>query len=374
MRLSRLLLRVCCLLLLAVPAFAGDGASSEDGASAKVIWTFEKGAVVQALDVTEMDPALRAALLVQMKDQGWTLATPKKEPKLAPTPTKKPKVVPAPQPTPKDDMERDIAELIRRGGTLPKGWRPHGLRPKPPAARVEKRSAAPGRSLAQVVGALMLRSIETKADPVRGPVYEAMLRDIARTMSTAGLAGLHAMLPRLKRQAEAGAREPKLGPAYREILETLGTAGNGQGALRPGVRLRWPSHAPLVTPAPPVAPRPPAAPKPPVASEPPFRGPFDGAPTTLGGAPLSYIIRSSAPRGGSPAAMLLNIGVVPEGSTAAAAGLLDGDRIIQIDGKPVTEASMKRAARVFREGGKLKLLVMRRDDKRETLDLEFEKE
>ncbi len=354
------LLLVCGLLLPAAPAAAGDDTS------AKVIWTFEKGAVVQALDVTDMDPALRAALLVQMKDQGWTRAGAKTAVKAA----AKAPPMPKPAPNAKGDMERDIEELIRRGGKLPKGWRPHGLRPKPTAPQVVEGSAKQGRSLTHVVGTLMLRYIETQADPVRGPVYEAMLRDIARTMSTSGLAGLHAMLPRLKQQAEAGAREPKLGPAYREILQILRGVHDPVAAWRAALKVPTPPVGPSrVAPVPPLRPSPPRVPVPSVAPAPPFKGPFEGAPGKLGGAPLSYVVHT-----GNPASILLTVGVVPKGSTAAAAGLLDWDRIIQIDGKPVSEASMKRAARVFREGGKLKLLVVRRDDKRETLDLEFEKE
>jgi S1-C subfamily serine protease len=68
------------------------------------------------------------------------------------------------------------------------------------------------------------------------------------------------------------------------------------------------------------------------------------------------------------------VGPVPSGSTAAAAGLHEGDRITAIDGAPVTPAALQKAAKAFHTGGQLTLGLRRKDGQTETLEIEFEVE
>jgi C-terminal processing protease CtpA/Prc len=71
---------------------------------------------------------------------------------------------------------------------------------------------------------------------------------------------------------------------------------------------------------------------------------------------------------------LLELVLVPEASLAANTGLATGDRIVGIDGKPVTREEAARAAGAFGKPGKLSLDVRRKDGSIEAFEIEFVKE
>ncbi len=346
MRLLRLVLPIAILSL----ALSGQAADADDApaegakAPAKVIWLYEKGGTSRGLDVTHMDPAVRAALDVQMRDQGWVRAqVAPKDARPKPAPKAAPKAVPkaAPQAgrTPKD-VESDIAELIRRGGKLPKGWRPAGEGPGPFGST---EFGSPPRIVldddySSALARLVLAYLRVEKDPVKGPLYRSVLRRLAQQtldgQDARPLFAERSLGHELLRGAEG---DPTTAPIYAEILKILGREA-----------------APLVAPP---------------APKPPFEGPFAGVPTSLGGASVGYGINA-----GVRGVRWLALRSVPKNSTAHAAGLRAGDRIVRIDGKPVDAAGMRRAVKAFEEGGQLTLDVVRRNDKRETLNLLLEKE
>jgi hypothetical protein len=386
MRLLRpaLLLAVFGLLALAAPApsvWAGDGAEpaakkpvAERPAAEKppepTLWIYAKGGDTRALDVTDMSPEIRNALHVQMTANDWVRRSPPDAATPTKTPAHKPKASEA-----QSDTEKDIAELIKRGGKLPDDWRPAGMRPPPFAPGGRPSVGGPGlpapgsprpKSMGPVspraLGAVVLAYLDVKQDPLKGPIYEAVLRDLAGGLVASGNAGDGMQLG--MRRILAGLGDPKTAPVYQEILrllvDTLPRAPESRPDPAPWGRFeRGPGRVPP----------PSRAPRAPEAQQPPFAGPFAGAPTHLGGAPIGYVTQA-----GGAGLTFLSVGPVPTAATAHAAGLRQGDRIIRIDGKPVDEAGVRRAAKVFSEGGKLTLEVVRRDDKRETLSLLLEKE
>lgn len=272
--------------------------------------------------------------------------------------------------TPGGLTRKDIEELVRRGGRLPEGFIPHGMRPgakpgakpgeepplsepppvdpgagplpfgPPPRIHLERTDAMEA-AFAKATGTLILTYLAEKDDPARAAVYEALLADVGTALAkgdgkplAAHASAIMAKLMRNLRTAQQR-RDLQTIRVYREVLRIFGQA------LTAGAR--------------------PAQPAPPPE-------PMDLARFTLGGAnviPATLVADSAVRRTGL-------VREVPADSHAHAAGLRAGDVILTLDGKPVTPQSLGAADKAFVPGGKLRIELRRREGKLEILDLEFE--
>ena len=330
----RVPLTLVCLLLACV--LVHPEARAED-APAKERWTYVKGDETRELDVTQMSESLRKALHTQLETAGWKR-------QVAATPIlKKREVSPS--------TLKDIEELVKRGGKLPDGFVPHGMgeRPAPGTAPKPPMPAGLGNlppemmgSVTQATGKLLLKYLEEKDDPVKGPVYEDILRKVATALA-GGTSDLQGLGMQMMAEFMNGMQDPKKAPVYREIMSLFG------GALMGGSAAPAPTPGPLHR-----------APPPPPAK--PFG---QDVPIAIGGARLAYVQGMDGRPGWT-----VFITQVPPGSTAASAGLKTGDRLEAIDGKPPQPASLKRAAEVLTKGGKLNLRLRRKDGTVEQLELD----
>jgi len=355
MRALRSLLPVVCLLLLflALPAAADDEKSE--------LWVYRKGEHTTEIDVASMPDAIRKALHAQLTATGWSrveAVSAKEGPAKGEETTKKDD---ADKPAVSGATKKDLEEIVKRGGTLPGGFVPHGMGPGGPRG---PGGMGPGgelggaqgealmQALAKATGKLLLRYLDVKDDPVKGPVYEDVLRNLAKALidGGGGQAGIQQMGMRLMGRFMGGMQDPDKAPVYREIMgifsEVMGAAMRGAmgGGMPPGM------------------PRPPKTPPAPTA------GPFKDAPRDIGGAVIVYRMQATGP---GEFEILPGIGAVPPGSAAAQAGFQPGDRIEQVDGKAVDAAGLKHAHRVFSEGGKLTLRLRRKDGSVEELELDI---
>lgn len=341
---------VCCLVA-ASPVRAEDEPSE--------IWTFRKGEVTRDLDVTHISSELRQSLLVQLEAGGWKrvkVATtapgeaPAAREEEAPPPPPEAK----PKPTPRSSTKRDLEELVRRGGRLPEGFVPHGMPPPEGRSLGGPLTAGFGRA----AGKLILRYLEVKDDPRRGPIYEEVLRELANALTrepdepgaaahAVGMRLLEFAMKGLQGYVDGGSAGPESG-VYREIVEILRDAANE--AVRG-----------LASPRPPGVPPAPG----PLGRDAP-RAPID-MPRELGGATLAL-------RAVAPDHVELRVVAVPADSLAREMGLRRGDAILAIDGRPADLAGLRRARDAVRKAGQLTLRVKRMDGRIEQLDIEFEVE
>lgn len=284
-----------------------------------------------------------------------------------------------PAPTPPPGLTRqDIEELVKRGGRLPEGFVPHGMRPgtrgpgagpagprpgQPPFLRgpgaFGLASGAEG-ALTKAMGQLVLKYLDEKDDPVRAEVYEDLLREIATVMARGESGSVAALMPMLMGRLIAGLGDPKKAPVYREIMTIFGQA---LVTVDPKPPAFVPGTAGPVTPP---ADRPPAAPQDPGGTQPlaPTQGQW---PTSFAGAEVIYVGT------GDPAAVMqVHLRRIPESSLAWQAGLRPGHRILAIDGKPATPARLREAEKAFTPGGKLLLRLRRMNGTIDVLNLEFE--
>ena len=352
----RFVLPVVCLLLLflALPAAAEDEKSE--------LWVYRKGENTTEIDVASMPDAIRKALHAQLTATGWSRveAAPVEEERAKPEATAK--KGDADKPAVSEATKKDLEEIVRRGGTLPGGFVPHGMGPGGPLGGAQGEALM--QALAKATGKLLLRYLDVKDDPVKGPVYEDVLRNLARSLidGGGGQAGMQQMGMRLMGSLMGGMQDPAKAPVYREIMgifsEVMGAAM--RGAMGAGM--------PPGMPRPPQTPPAPTAGPTPIAGPTPTAGPFKDAPRDIGGALIVYRVQAIAY---GEFEILPGIGAVPPGSAAAQAGFQPGDRIEQVDGKAVDAAGLKRAHKVFSEGGKLTLRLRRKDGSVEELELDI---
>jgi hypothetical protein len=297
------LVGVLCLLLLA-PIVLGD-----DEDATRTVWIFSDGTSEFAVDVTDMPPEARAAVTRRLAAQGFERIEHEDAQGRG------------------EDVGADIQDLVRHGGIFPEGT-PRSPFPSPPGADPRARQRGLGR--------LLLRYLEVKDDPERGPVYERVLRALG----------------------EGLARGLSPGESLEGVLP--GSPG------RPGERARGADAAVyaeilgLLLADAPTPPRPP---------------PGTGAPPTLRtpGGPeiaMTFLGASVAP-GFGPEGPALRLSAVPEGSLAAEAGLEAGDLLLEIDGRRMGPRILAGLPGYGRAGSKLALRLLRRNGQMETWELEF---
>lgn len=348
------------------PARAGEDAPAER-------WTFEKRGVEVWIEVGGLDPAVSAALARQLEAQGWRRVGGERQAPAADEPGSAVPPPPPPPGTPAAPKEgpaglgpealKDIEELIRGGGRFPAGWRPNALRGAAdagaagPAEGADRRPVAPGAgpgpaaaplALGGALGRLILEALSAREDPVRGPVYEALLRDVAGALVALSGPGtrLEEVLAGLGARLLNGLADPVSGPIYRrhlgEVLEALGQAAPGSAA---GAT---------------------ASPGPASAPSEPAPAPAQGAgPGALLGARVTFL----GPLLGGPG---WRFDEVPPGSLAEQLGLRPGDVLVSVDGVDASPAARALLAETVRARGQLTLGVRRKEGHGEVLDAAFE--
>jgi hypothetical protein len=218
------------------------------------------------------------------------------------------------------------------------------------------------RGLSQAVGQLLLNYLDVKKDPVKAPIYEDLLRELAKTLVAGDkTGGMQKIGMQMMGRFMAGLQDPAKAPVYQEIMQVFGEAMGGMlgGPMGPAgpakPRMRSVPALPLVRPVSPVGPL-----------------PFKDAPATLGGARLGYVTPAMS---SDPFVFkVLVMGPLEPQSLAAQAGLKAGDQIVAIDGKTTDPAGIRKAHKVFKDGGKLLLRLRRMDGTTQVLDIELDVE
>ena len=202
------------LLVLALPgvATAGDPAPSPPAtaaappaaaqAPAVETWTYEREGIRQALDVTELDADVRAAVHAQLRTDGWRrVAGPM-----------------ALRQGLSEGLRKDLEALVRGGGRLPPGYVPRALAGEQPAAGEPVASSG---ELGPVVGRLLLAYFAAAGQPARRAALEQVLRPLAEALTAAPGEPSDAVLAPLRRAAGARAAAAGADPVQGEILRLL---------------------------------------------------------------------------------------------------------------------------------------------------------
>lgn len=370
------------LLAFLAVSFAAP-AQAEEPVSVKTIQIWKQGEDTRELDISLLDAGARAQLDKQMRARGFvpfelrvlrgyadghmeskvtrykTKAVPAVPLRPAPVApgipnrlaeeSKAAKAKAAAEKSAKADIDRsalreDIRRMLQGDGRLPPDYVPHGtsapkLIPGGPGGGADASSGSNEddllRALAPSLGTLMVRYFEVRSDPVKGPIYERVVRAAAEGLKASGTEGAKALASRVMAEVVRGLEDPKAAPVYGEILEVLAEALPTPKATS----IRLPARSRRLR--------------------------FAGVPFEID---LASDLADSTLR------PMLLLPEVTEASVAWKMSLRSGDAILAIDGKPPTPAAVLAAQGVIDGGGQLTLLVRRRKGKIETLELEFEAE
>jgi len=284
---------------IALCAFADDGDE---------VWIFEGPGAGRQLDVTYLDAEMKQALLTQMKERGFervavdiVLNDLELEDE-----SDGDGADDAEEEASRKRLRADLETLLRNGGRFPEGYQPAESKPVDDLLRPAK-----PRDFAEGTGALLLKYLELKEDVRRAPIYESVLRALAKVLRDGASADPVFGWLELKFLDQDD------GDVYQEILHTL----SGWGDTFAGADIAFMTYTPL-----------------------------------------------------GEDQLAVRLGDVPADSIAARMGLTKGDAIVEVDGAPPTSAAIVEAERRIRAGGKLRMRIRRKEGQLELLEFEFEDE
>ncbi len=336
---ARIGLSAALLVVLAALIGVAPDVVADEEKNAKEIWVYTKDSEKREVTVTHMAPELREAVNAQLEAKGWKRVAVDLELEDQPLPVEPPKKDAGKL---SESTKRDIEELVKGGGKLPEGFKPHALGSDRSSGTADEATTG----MARAAGRVMLRYLEVKDDPVRGPVYEKVLGQVAKMLAEMKPgADTRQVGMRMLGTFMQGMNDPETAPVYREIVQLVSKEMVLAESPDPGRR-------------PPPVPRKPLKPGDPI-----FPTYF------VGGAHVRMTATISD--GAELGTGYRVLGVEP-GSEAHEMGLRGGDTIRKVNGKEAGDGGLETIRNALGKPGKLTIEVKRKNFKIEVLDIEFE--